>query len=366
MATGESQGLVPRAPEGEMAYRGQWVAPFIISPHNPRIIYHGMNYLFRSMDRGDTWERISPDLTYNDPDKYGDIPYQTIFSIAESPFQFGLIYVGTDDGRVWRTDDSGANWKEINRGLPFEKWVAELVASRYDEATVYMAQNGKRDDDFTPYLWKSTDYGERWTSIVGNIPSGPVNVVKEDPENPDILYVGTDLGVYVTFDGGAEWHALPGGGLPSSFYQDLVVHPTEDIMVAATHGRGVYALDVRPLQQLTPQVMAEAVHLFDLDTARIPQGFRSPGGAAMIQYWVGDPGRQALVQIRDESGNVVRELSAPADAGLQAVQWDLTRDGGQSARQGGMARMARVGPGTYTVTVTVGNASAEGKLVVQQ
>jgi len=364
MATGETQGLLPSPEPGELAFRGQWVAPFIISPHNPRILYHGMNFLFRSMDRGESWDRISPDLTYNDPDKYGDIPYQTLFSIAESPFKFGLIYVGTDDGRIWRTDDSGTNWKEINRGLPYQKWVAELVASQYDEATVFMAQNGKRDDDFTPYLWKSTDYGESWTSIVSNIPSGPVNVIKEDPKNREVLYVGTDLGVYVSLNGGAEWHALPGGDLPSSFYQDLVIHPEEDIMVAATHGRGVWALDVRPLQNLTPEVMAEPVHLFDLGTVQLPQGFRGAGGTAGIQYWVGSPASQALIQIRDSDGTLVRELSGSAEAGLQTLEWDLSREGAQPARAGGMARMARVGAGTYSVVVTVGNTSAEGELAV--
>jgi hypothetical protein len=322
-----------------------------------------MNYLFRSLDRGDHWERISPDLTYNDPDKYGDIPYQTIFSIAESPFKFGLIYVGTDDGRVWRTDDGGGNWTEINRGLPYQKWVAELVASKYDEATVYMAQNGKRDDDFAPYLWKSTDYGESWASIVGNIPSGPVNVIKEDPENPDILYVGTDLGVYVTLDGGQEWHSLPGGNLPSSFYQDLIVHPEEDIMVAASHGRGVWAMDVRPIQAMTPEVMAEPVHLFELGSVQLPQGFRAAGGGVSIQYWVGQPGSQALIQIRDEGGRVVNELSGPAQVGLQTVNWDLSA-GGLPAAAEGRGRMSRVSPGTYSVTITVGNSSAEGELAV--
>jgi hypothetical protein len=365
MDSGETTGLVPRAPEGEPAYRGQWVAPFIISPHNPRILYHGMNYLFRSMDQGDSWERISPDLTYNDPGKYGDIPYQTIFSIAESPFKFGLVYVGTDDGRVWRTDDSGANWTEINRGLPFQKWVAELVASKYDEATVYMAQNGKRDDDFTPYLWKSTDYGETWTSVAGNIPSGPINVVKEDPENPDVLYVGTDLGVYVSVEGGGEWHSLPGGNLPSSFYQDLVVHPEEDILIAATHGRGIWALDIRPLQGLSSEVMNEPVHLFAVEPVQVPQGFRGGGGAATIQYWVGSGARQALIQVRSADGSVVRELSGPAEPGLQSVQWDLSRAGDPPPPEArGMARGARAAPGTYTVIVTVGNASSERSLVI--
>ncbi len=291
MATGETIDVVPQPDPGEAAFRGQWVAPFIISPHNPRILYHGMNFLFRSMNRGDSWDRISPDLTYNDPDKYGDIPYQTLFSIAESPFKFGLLYVGTDDGRVWRTDDSGGNWREINRGLPYQKWIAELVASKYDEGTVFMAQNGKRDDDFAPYLWKSTDFGESWVSIVNNLPSGPVNVIKEDPKNPAVLYVGTDLGVYVSVNGGGEWLALPGGDLPSSFFQDLVIHPEEDIMVAATHGRGIWAMDVRPIQALTPALMAEPVHLFELGAVQLPQGFRGAGGGATIQYWVGQPGR---------------------------------------------------------------------------
>jgi len=367
MATGETAALVPRPGPGEPNYRGQWVAPFIISPHNPRIIYHGMNFLFRSLDRGDSWERISPDLTYNDPAKYGDIPYQTIFSISESPFQFGQIYVGTDDGRVWRTDDGGKNWKEIERGLPYEKWVAELVASRYNHGTVYMAQNGKRDDDFAPYLWKSTDFGETWTSILANLPSGPVNFIKEDPKNPAVLYVGTDLGMYVSLNGGGEWLALPGGDLPTTFFHDAIIHPVEDILVAATHGRGVWAMDVRPIQALTPAVMAEPVHLFEMETVQAPQGFRGfggAGGAAGIQYWVGAPAQQALIQIRDSQGNVVREFSASAERGLQSATWDLTRAGSQAPGPGGMARMARVGPGTYTVSVTVGPASVEGELVV--
>lgn len=366
MATGETVGVVPQPEPGEQAFRGQWVAPFIISPHNPRVIYHGMNFLFRSMNRGDSWERISPDLTYDDPDKYGDIPYQTLFSIAESPFKFGQIYVGTDDGRVWRTDDGGGNWNEINRGLPHGKWVAELVASQYVDGTVFMAQNGKREDDFMPYLWKSTDFGESWTSIVSNIPSGPINVIKEDPKNADVLYVGTDLGVYISLNGGGEWHALPGGNLPSSFYQDLVIHPDEDIMVAATHGRGVWAMDVRPLQAMSPEVMSEPVHVFDPGTARLPQGFRGQGGPASIQYWVGSAARQALIQIRDSSGSVVQEFSGPGEEGMQAVSWNLARGNPPAGGQGGRTRLVRVQPGTYRVVITVGNASSEAELVVVQ
>jgi photosystem II stability/assembly factor-like uncharacterized protein len=367
MATGETTQILPAKNPDELNFRGQWVAPFILSPHNPFIIYHGMNFLFRSMDRGETWTRLSGDLTFNDPDKYGDIPYQTIFSIAESPFTFGLLYVGTDDGRVWRTDDSGANWKEINQGVP-TVWVAELVASQYDAATVYMAQNGKRDDNFSPFLWKSTDYGESWTSIVNNLPIGPVNTIREDPKNPDVLYVGTDIGVYVSLNGGAEWHVLS-GGLPSTFVHDLQIHPREDIMVAATHGRGIWALDVRPIQDLTPESMSEALHLLAMEEVRLPQGFGfrgGGGGTAYLQYWVGSGGDEARITIQDESGATVRERTGPGDRGLNGIEWDLSREGAAQGGRGGRFRMNRVSPGTYTVSVMVGGASAEGILTVVQ
>ncbi len=240
--------ILPRQYENEPKLRGQWVAPFIISSHNSNTIYHGMQYLFRSRDRGDSWERISKDLTYNVKSKMGDIPYQTIFSISESPLKFGLIYVGTDDGKVHVTMDSGKTWKEIMKGLPYQKWVSELVASAYDLSTVYMTQNGKRDDDFAAYVWKSTDYGKTWVDISGNIPLGPVNVIKEDPVNKDILYVGTDIGVYVTTDGGKTWNIL-GGNLPSTFVHDLIIHPRDNIIVIATHGRGMWAMDANPVNK---------------------------------------------------------------------------------------------------------------------
>ncbi|MFQ6109731.1 MAG: WD40/YVTN/BNR-like repeat-containing protein, partial [Candidatus Aminicenantales bacterium] len=190
--------ITPKAGEGEPPLRGQWLAPFIMSPHNPLIIYHGMQYLFRSLNRGDTWERISPDLTYNNPEEMGELPYaipfQTITSISESPLKFGLIYAGTDDGRVWVTRDGGANWKEIIQDLPYKKHVSRIVASAYEEGTVYLALNGKRDDDFAAYLFKSEDCGTTWVDIANNIPCGPINVIREDPKNKKVLYVGTDLG----------------------------------------------------------------------------------------------------------------------------------------------------------------------------
>ncbi len=237
-----SKTILPVLYENEPPLRGQWMAPFILSPHNPNILYHGMQYLFRSLDRGDTWERISGDLTTNDAATRGDVRYQTLFTVSESPLKYGLIYAGTDDGRLWVTKDGGKAWTEITAGLAPGKWMSRVVASGYELGTVYLTQNGKRDDDFTPYVWKSADYGKTWTSLAKGIPVGPVNVIREDPVRKDILYVGTDMGVYVATDGGKTWQVL-GGNLPTVYALDLVIHPRDNVVVVATHGRGMWALD---------------------------------------------------------------------------------------------------------------------------
>ncbi len=242
------KSIVPKAASGEPALRGQWIAPFIISPHDHETIYHGMNFLFRSRNRGDDFAKISPDLTYNDLETMGDIPFHTITAIAESSTRPGRLYVGTDDGKAHTTADGGKQWIEIMQGLAEHRWISRIEASRFHDSTLYMAQNGKRHDDFAPYLWKSADHGETWTSIVANIPLGPINVVREDPKNPNILYVGTDLGVYVSIDKGNSWQTLP-RKIPTTFIHDLIIHPRDGIMVAATHGRGMYAMDIRPIRR---------------------------------------------------------------------------------------------------------------------
>jgi len=247
-----STEIYPKAAEGEPAYRGQWLAATALSPHNSRVVYHGFQYLFRSMNKGDTWERISPDLTYNDPAQQGQwpyaIPYATITAVDESPFKFGLIYAGTDDGRVWATQNGGGAWTEITAGLPFNKHVWKIVASKYDQATVYVTLVGRHDDDFNPYIFRSTDHGKTWVSIAANIPGGPVNVVREDPKVKGILYAGTDTGVYVSRDSGATWSVL-GSGLPTSYVWDIAVHPRDNALVIATNGRGMWIVDdLAPVQ----------------------------------------------------------------------------------------------------------------------
>jgi len=248
-----SKEVYPKAAEGEPEHRGQWLAGLAMSPHNPQILYCGFQYLFRSMNKGETWEKISPDLTYNNPQWMGKlpyaIPYQSITAIDESPFKFGVIYVGTDDGRVHVTKDGGVTWTEITAGLPYNKHVWNMVASKYDPATVYIALVGRHDDDFTPYVFKSVDYGKTWVSLAANLPGGPTNVIREDPKKKDVLYCGTDFGVYVTTDGAKTWNCL-GSGLPNAPVWDLQIHPRDNMLVIATNGRGMYVIDdVSPLQK---------------------------------------------------------------------------------------------------------------------
>lgn len=246
-----SQSATPRLSPADGRLRGQWLTPFLLSPHNPDVFYYGGQYVFRSWNRGESFERISPDLTFNDPTKMGDIAYQTIFALQESPLRFGLLYAGTDDGRLHVTRDAGRAWTDISRGLEPGRWISKIAVSAFDEATVYVAQNGKRDDDFSAYLWRSADFGATWKSIVGNIPCGPVNVIAEDPTDASILYVGTDQAVYVSVNGGISWDVL-GAGLPVTFVHDLVVHPRDRVIVIATHGRGLWVMDAMPVQSRRP------------------------------------------------------------------------------------------------------------------
>jgi len=246
--TWKSVRIAPTAEDGEPPLRAQSLTPFIISPHNPSILYAGFQYIYRSLNRGDRWERISPDLTYNNRQQQDDVSFATITSISESPLKFGLLYAGTDDGRVQVTRDHGRKWEDISAGLPFNKHISRVTASAYHENVVYVSLNGVRDDDVAPYLYKSDDYGRNWLDLAGEIPGGAVCVIREDPKRENVLYAGTDYGVYVSSDGGATWQTL-GGNLPTVYVQDLVVHPRDPLLVIATHGRGMFVFDVSMIQK---------------------------------------------------------------------------------------------------------------------
>jgi len=323
MKTLRSENIMPPTPEGVEHLRGQWLAPFILSPHNPGIIYHGTQFIYRSMNEGESWERISPDLTYNRDEMKGDIPYQTIFTISESSLKFGVIYAGTDDGRVWMTKNSGEKWTEINKGLPYRKWVSRMEASHFAEGRVYMTQNGKRDDDFAAYIWKSEDYGQTWESIKANIPYGPVNVIREDPKNENILYVGTDYGVFVSINHGKSWQTLT-GNLPVTYVHDLKIHTRDDIAVIGTHGRGAWAMDVRILRNMV-QAMDSDESLVILGVPEVTAPTRwnylnNPG--INIPLYVKSTG-ELEISIKDAEGNVMYTNKLSAVEGLNYVEWNL-------------------------------------------
>lgn len=220
-----------------------WMTPFFLSHYDSNVLYYAGTNVFKSYDRGDSWTIISPDLTTSPgPEKQGNVPYGTITILSESMLQQGLIYAATDDGLVHITRDDGKNWELIKGNLP-DKWCSRVVTSMHDINVVYTTFTGFREDDFTTYVYKSDDQGKTWKAIKGNLPDEAVNVIREDPRNPNILYLGTDLGVYVSTDQGESWSSLC-NNLPTSPVYDLQVHPRDHKLVIATHGRGTFVLDI--------------------------------------------------------------------------------------------------------------------------
>lgn len=242
-----SKDIFPKKSVDEEVHRGEWLAYSMLSPHDSKVIYHGFQYLFQSNDQGETWKRISDDLTYNDKTKMGKTPYainhQAITAIDESPLKKGLLYVGTDDGRVWVRNGEGAIFESIVKGIPQNTHISRIVASSSKEGRVYITLSNRREDDNAAYIFVSDDKGTTWKSIASNLPAAPVNVVREDTQHPNTLYCGTDMGIYVSFDGGAKWNSLQ-ANLPATVsVQDLFLHPRDRDLVIATYGRGVYVME---------------------------------------------------------------------------------------------------------------------------
>ncbi|AZJ34571.1 sialidase family protein [Tenacibaculum singaporense] len=245
-ANGKQKYIQPKHKLGESPFRFNWQTPIHLSKHNQDILYLGGNKLHRSLNQGDDWETTSDDLTQGG--KKGNVAYGTLTTISESPFQFGLIYVGSDDGLVHVTKNGGGSWEKISNSFPQNLWVSRVIASKHKKERVYVTLNGYRFDDFTPYVYMSDDYGKTWKNISNNIPTSAVNVIKEDPKKENILYLGTDNGLYVSFDKGATWEAFS-NGLPNVAVHDLVIQPKAKHLVVGTHGRSLYKANIASLQE---------------------------------------------------------------------------------------------------------------------
>lgn len=231
--------------------RAQWVSPLVLSSHSTSRLLYGAQYVFLTDDRGKNWKRISPDLTNHDPERQGNIAHAVVFAISESPVEKGVIYAGTDDGNIQVTRDGGKTWTIVSAELPAGLCIAGLEACHFQPGTVYAAINGKRHDNFECYLYRSTDYGANWERITANIPGSIANVIKQDPANQNLLFVGTDRGVYVSTNGAESWEVL-GKDLPTVYVHDLALQTTEDYAVISTHGRGCFVLDIRDLRSSKP------------------------------------------------------------------------------------------------------------------
>lgn len=325
-ATDEQKYIQPKHELGERPYRFNWQTPIMLSSHNQDILYYGGNKLMRSMNQGDDWEAISPDLTNGG--KKGNVAYGTITTIDESPFKFGTIYVGSDDGLVHVTQNAGGDWKQISASFPQDLWVSRVVASAHQPGRVYVSLNGYRWDDFTPYVYVSDDYGASWKSIASNLPSSPVNVIKEDPENASVLYLGTDNGAYVSMDGGASWHPFA-HGLPNVAFHDLVVQPEAKHLVLGTHGRSIYRGDISLLQQL--DASAPALKLNSISNMRASGRWGSswsPWSDAYvpsIETQVYAPAAGTLnVSVQTEDGTQVQSFEQEVEAGITSLEYDVT------------------------------------------
>jgi len=400
--TGESKGIGYR----DESLRHNWLSPIMVSPHDPNVVYHAANKLLKSVSRGDSWAEVSADLTTNDPARMptgkggdGNIEYCTITTIDESPIARGLMWVGTDDGNVWvnKNVDDMKGWTKLNDNIKGNPgyWVSHIVASNHQPETAYLTFTGFRHDDFRPFIYKTTDFGQTWVSIAGNLPNKAVNVVTEDPKNPDLLFAGVDFGLYVTIDGGKTWTEMK--GLPTQPVYDLAIHPRENDLIVATHGRGFFIADISALEELNARVLDQDFHLFDIEpkvkwvtrTANVSSStnFRAPSepNGMVINYYQKAPAAGEITIQVLQGSRVVAETKGPNAAGLNQALWNMRITpvalvqapqgrGGRGGGGGGGGRFggppstipsfggsAAAGPGEYTIVVRAGGRTLTKK-----
>ncbi|HEV2386537.1 MAG TPA: hypothetical protein VGS20_04705 [Candidatus Acidoferrales bacterium] len=379
---------------GQMRYRFNWTEPIAISPFNPHVIYHAAQLLFESVDDGASWKIISPDLTRNDKSKQevsgGPLTqdnsaieyYDVIFTVAESPLQKGLIWAGTDDGLVWLTRDGGAHWANVTpKDLPPWSKVSVIDPSPHVAGAAYVAVNRFKLDDLRPYIWKTTDYGKTWTSIASNIPAGAfVRAVREDPVRRGLLFAGTETGIYVSFNDGAQWQSLQ-LNLPAASVRDLIVHG--DDLVIATHGRAFWSLDdIAPLRQINQAAADSSVYLYKPALAyRVRRGGRfglgngplaeNPPDGAVVDYYLVSAGQNAQLDILDSQGKAIRHFSLGNKTGMHRLVWDLRHSTPPDVVpdpgpwQGGPMRAPLALPGMYQVRLEVNGKTLTQPLEVK-
>jgi photosystem II stability/assembly factor-like uncharacterized protein len=393
-------------PAGEK-YRFNWNSPILLSPHDKNTVYFGGNVVFRSNDFGKTWEQISQDLTTNDPAKLKDAGgpvsienttaeyYSTIITLGESPVQKGQVWAGTDDGNLQMTTDNGKTWTNLIRnvkGLAANSPVSHVEPSRTNAQTAYVSFDRHMFDDFRPYIFKTTDGGKNWTAVAGNLPpKAYVQVVREDPTNSSLIYAGTELGLFASYSGGREWIPLNLKNLPNVSVHDIVVHPRENDLILATHGRSVFIYDdATPIQRMTPAIIGSNAHLFPVRPAlrfttrftrygngdKLFAGPNPPYGALITYYLKDKPDDKTTfkIQVFDQAGKLVLDLDRPAkEKGLNRVTWNL-RFGGAEVRNPpspeetaftGPPRGPQVLPGAYKVRLTIGDKTFEQPVEVR-
>jgi photosystem II stability/assembly factor-like uncharacterized protein len=353
-ATAQTRSIQYRRPQGEEPVRYNWNAPIVVSPHNPQVIYHAGQMVLRSPDRGDTWTEISPDLSVNDPARRngtGNIQYGTITSLDESSIVPGLLWAGTDDGNVQVTRDGGQTWTNVRDKVPGHPgyWVSRVAPSFHDPAVAYLTITGYRRDDFRPFVWKTTDYGQTWRSIAANLPTeAGINMIVEDRINPNFLVLGTELSLFISLDGGGSWTKVR-GNLPTTPIYDLKIHRRENELIVATHGRGIWIADVSPYQHLTSAVQAQPAALIpvqptvqwtgELSTFRANYNFNGqsrPTGVIINYYLQRDVTGDVTIRIYDGT-RMIAETTGAKTAGINTVRWNMQaqREAGPGDAAGG-------------------------------